>query len=217
MHNFTSSAFVAALERVKAIREGRCAPVVTYNDGDQSRVTPGSMEAAILGYQLTVGLDHNPCYPYMSPWMKVTYCGDYATVCQLVAGKTEEQVRQLLNTRESLKRRGALHHAVVGALALCGDDPNTERYRQEVAAVMPVKNDHIKIVLKLISLEPKSTCRILLAKLLFTSVSVLQQSFPLTVASRSPRRCCGQEQTPTSRIDLATLLCWRPLSAKSSA
>ena len=152
MHNFTSSAFVAALERVKAIREGRCAPVVTFNDGDQSRVTPGSIEAAVLGYQLTVGLDHNPCYPYMSPWMKVTYCGDYATVCQLVAGKTEEQVRQLLNTRESLKRRGALHHAVVGALALCGDDPNTERYRQEVAAVLPVKNDHIKIVLKLISL-----------------------------------------------------------------
>ena len=152
MHNFTSSAFVAALERVKAIREGRCAPVVTFNDGDQSRVTPGSIEAAVLRYQLTVGLDHNPCYPYMSPWMKVTYCGDYATVCQLVAGKTEEQVRQLLNTRESLKRRGPLHHAVVGALALCGDDPNTERYRQEVAAVMPVKNDHIKIVLKLISL-----------------------------------------------------------------
>ena len=105
MHNFITSAFVAALERVKAIREGRCAPVVTFNDGDQSRVTPGSIEAAVLGYQLTVGLDHNPCYPYMSPWMKVTYCGDYATVCQ-----------------------------------------------QEVAAVMPVKNDHIKIVLKLISL-----------------------------------------------------------------
>ena len=43
-------------------------------------------------------------------------------------------------------------HAVVGAAELCVDNPNTERYRQEVAAVMPVKNDHVKIVLKLISL-----------------------------------------------------------------
>ena len=148
MHNV----FVAATDRVQAVVEGRCAPVVTHEDGDQSRVPPGSMEWEVLVYQQTVMLDHDPLAPYMSQMMKVTYCGDYATVCQLVAGKTEEQVRQLLNTRESLKRRGALHHAVVGALALCGDDPNTERYRQEVAAVMPVKNDHIKIVLKLISL-----------------------------------------------------------------
>ena len=152
MHKFTTSVFVAALQTFDAIVEGRCAPVVTHDDGDQSRVMPGTMEAAILGFQQTVGLDHDPRAPHMSQMMKVTFCGDYAAVCQLLAGKTEEEVRQLLNTRESLKRRGALHHAVQGAVALCGDDPNTERYRQEVAAVMPVKNDHIKIVLKLISL-----------------------------------------------------------------
>ena len=106
MHKFTTSVFVAALQTFDAIVEGRCAPVVTHDDGDQSRVTPGSMEAAILAYQQTVTLDNDPRAPHMSQMMKVTYCGDYAAVCQLVSGKTEEEVRQLLNTRESLKRRG---------------------------------------------------------------------------------------------------------------
>ena len=150
MHKFTTSVFVAALQTFDAIVEGKCAPVVTYNDGDQSRVPPGSEEAKIIMYQDTVRLDHDPRYPHMSQMMKVTFCGDYAAVCQLLASKTEEEVGLLLNTRETLKRRGALHHAVVGAVELCSD--NMERYRQEVAAVMPVKNDHIKIVLKLISL-----------------------------------------------------------------
>ena len=107
LHNkYTTSVFVAALETVDAILEGRCAPVVTRDDGDQTRVTPGSKEAAILCYQLAVTLDHDP----------------------------------------------RLHHAVQGAVELCGDDPNTESFRQKVAAVLPVKNHHLKIVLKLISL-----------------------------------------------------------------
>ena len=132
--------------------DGRCAPVVTHDDGDQSRVTPGSKEAEVLQYQLSVMLDHDPLFPHMSPWMRVTFCGDYAATCELLAGKTEEEVRQLLNTRESLKRMGPLHHAVAGAVALCVDNPDTKSYRQEVAAVMPFKNGHLKIVLKLITL-----------------------------------------------------------------
>ena len=151
-NNYTNSVFVAAEKKVDAILEGRCAPVVTHDDGDQTRVTPGSKEAAILCYQLAVMLDHDPRLPHMSQMMKITFYGDYEAVCQLLAGKTQEEVRQLLNTRESLKRRGALHHAVQGAVELCGDDPNTESFRQKVAAVLPVKNDHHKIVLKLISL-----------------------------------------------------------------
>ena len=144
--------FVAAKDRVQAIVDGRCAPVVTHDDGDQSRVTPGSKEAEVLQYQLSVMLDHDPLFPHMSPWMRVTFCGDYAAVCELLAGKTEEEVGLLLNTRESLKRMGPLHHAVAGAVALCVDNPDTKSYRQEVAAVMPFKNGHLKIVLKLITL-----------------------------------------------------------------
>ena len=49
-----------------------------------------------------------------------------------------EEVRQLLSTIESVKRMGALHH-------------DTESFHQEVAAVHPVKIDHLKIALKLIS------------------------------------------------------------------
>ena len=98
--------------------DGKCAPLVTYEDGDQSRVTPGSREYEILLYQRAVWLDHDPRLPHMSQWMRVTFCGDYEATCQLLAGKTEEEVRLLLSTRESLNRRGALHHAVQGAKAL---------------------------------------------------------------------------------------------------
>ena len=97
-------------------------------------------------------LDHNPLVPHMSPWMRVTFCGDYDATCELLAGKTKEEVGLLLNTRESFMRRGPLHHAVAGARELCEDNPDRERFRQKVAADMPVKNDHFKIVLKLISL-----------------------------------------------------------------
>ena len=143
--------FVAAKDRAQAILEGRCAPVVTHDDGDQSPVTPGSDEVKILAYQHTVMLDHNPLLAHSSPWMRATFCGNYEAACELLAGKTEEEVRQLLNIRESVKRRGALHHAVKGAEVLGGDDPDKESFRQEVAAVLAVKNDHLKIVLKLIS------------------------------------------------------------------
>ena len=51
--------------------------MVTQDDGDQTRVTPGSMEAAILCYQLAVMLDHDPRLPHMSQMMKITFCGDY--------------------------------------------------------------------------------------------------------------------------------------------
>ena len=44
MHICTTYVFVAATDRVQAVVEGRCAPVVTHEDGDQSRVPPGSME-----------------------------------------------------------------------------------------------------------------------------------------------------------------------------
>ena len=51
--------------------------MVTHDDGDQTRVTPGSKEADILVYQLVVILDHDPRLPHMSQMMKITFCGDY--------------------------------------------------------------------------------------------------------------------------------------------
>ena len=80
MHICTTYVFVAATDRVQAVVEGRCAPVVTHEDGDQSRVPPGSMEWEVLVYQQTVRLDHDPRYPHMSQMMRVTFCGDYADV-----------------------------------------------------------------------------------------------------------------------------------------
>ena len=193
-----------------AILEGRCAPVVTHDDGDQSRVTPGSREYEILWYQQTVWLDHDPRYPHMSQMMKVTYCGDYAAVCQLLAGKTEEEVRLLLNTRESVMRRGALHHAVAGARELCVDNPDTDSYRQEVAAVLPVKNDHLKIILKLNSMGADvnmpdfsgETPLHLCAKAAYHSENILKIAKALLRAGADPNK---QDRMGSTPLLLATL------------
>ena len=72
MHICTTYVFVAATDRVQAVVEGRCAPVVTHDDGDQTRVTPGSKEAAILCYQLAVMLDHDST---ALPWHNINVRG----------------------------------------------------------------------------------------------------------------------------------------------
>ena len=193
-----------------AIQDGKCAPLVTYEDGDQSRVTPGSKEADILAFQRNVMLDHDPLASHMSPWMRVTFCGDYAAMCELLAGKTEEEVRLLLNTRESVMRRGALHHAVAGARELCVDNPDTDSYRQEVAAVLPVKNDHLKIILKLNSMGADvnmpdfagETPLHLCAKAAYHSENILKIAKALLRAGADPNK---QDRLGSTPLLLATL------------
>ena len=71
------------------------------------------------------------------------------------------------------------------AVELCGGDPNTESFRQKVAAVLPVKNDHHKIVLKLISLGADVN----MPDFAGLSSYVLQQITAVRTSSRLPR-CC---------------------------
>ena len=65
--NCTNSVFVAALEKVLAIEDGKCAPLVTDEDGDQSLITPWSKEPKIFAFQQNVWLNHDPLASHMSP------------------------------------------------------------------------------------------------------------------------------------------------------
>ena len=96
-------------------------------------------------------------------------------LCVTCHGSSHGQERVLLHEDNILRYISLLFHihcVNVGQHAVhCGDNPNImESYGQEVAAVLSVKNDHLKIVLKLISRGAD-----MLVILLFTS-AVLQSS-----------------------------------------
>lgn len=130
-------------------------PLVCYEESDQTPLRGRAWK--ILRTKWCYGMDYAPYK--VSPmflstaWAKALYSGDYEGVLEIIKGKTENEMKKLLSMRESLLNVCAVIQVVQGAKILHSTtDPDLREEIQICHRNLNVKNEHIKILLKLISL-----------------------------------------------------------------
>jgi len=139
--------------KISDILSGRRPPHISYDDGDQSPLSGES--AQFLKNQWSTGMDYQPHEPiihYLSSWLRVIYSGDYDSMMKMLEDKSEAEIKRMIARRESLMNVSAIFHVVVGARALAEKHPDLAEVQKLSERNLTVKNEHIKILEKLISL-----------------------------------------------------------------
>jgi len=127
---------------------GRIPAHVSYDDGDQSRLSGEECQA--LRLQWASGMDyqpHNPLFRHLSDWMKVIFSGDYKGFLRMIDGKSEAEVSRMISKRETLCNVSAIFHVIIGARSL-----GIESQSFLIRPLMDCKMEHLKILDKLLSL-----------------------------------------------------------------
>jgi len=123
------------------------------DDGDQSLLRGD--KAQVMRNQWGGGMDYNPAHPsngHLSPWLRALWRGDYQAVMEFVKGLENHEISNLLEVRESLLNVSAVFHVIIGARTLCGKNPLFRDIQIAARRMMEVKNDHQKILTKLLEL-----------------------------------------------------------------
>merc|ERR1719318_23018 len=123
------------------------------DDGDQSKLKGD--KAQVLRNQWGGGMDYNPAHPgnsHLSPWLRALWSGDYQAVMQFMDKVETHEINNLLEVRESLLNVSAVFHVIIGARTLCGKNPLFRDIQIAAARMMEVKNQHQKILSKLLEL-----------------------------------------------------------------
>jgi len=127
-----------------------------YDESDQTPVT--GVQADYIKIQLWSNLDMMPCkseYTHLSDWMKVIWCGDYDGMMAILKHLDEDGVKKLVNKRETMFNIGAVFHVIDGARILLSDSAEDLEFRRIISYTrnkINVKNHHMKVLKKLISL-----------------------------------------------------------------
>jgi len=130
-------------------------PVVCYEEGDQTPLSGDSKQ--LLRMKWARWMDYGP-YRASDPffqstaWAKAIFAGDYDGFIKILAGKTCEEISKLLNMRESLMNFCAVFHVVQGALLICSTDQELREVNLLCRTNLNVRNEHVRILRKLISL-----------------------------------------------------------------
>ena len=143
-------------KQVKLIFSGLRPVPISYEDGDQSPLSGSGDKGTFLRYAWDCGMDYHPYNPqfvYLSDWLKTIYAGDYEGFLKIIKNKTVSQIKKMIARRESLLNISAIFHVIQGARVF-KDEFAKERtlgHAKETLS-LNVKNDHMKILIKLISL-----------------------------------------------------------------
>ena len=132
----------------------------SYDDGDQSPLKGD--EAQFLRYQWSSGMDCNPLSPYndhLSSWLRALWWGDYDEVMSYITRVSEDQLSKLLENRESLMNVSAIFHVIIGARTFRGDNKQVQKFKTEANKIRTVKEDHEKIMKKLLELGANINAR----------------------------------------------------------
>jgi len=121
-----------------------------FGDGDQSPLTGD--KAQVLQNQWGGGMDYDPHNYYMSDWMRSLYRGDYDAVMEFIDKQEKEKMGMLLEMRESLMNVSAVFHVIHGARTLYATNPVFRSKQIAAHRNMKIKNEHQKILDKLIEL-----------------------------------------------------------------
>ena len=91
-----------------------------YDDGDQTPITvesPRSWNERYLKGLWGTNMDWHPHIKYLSPLTKCLLLGDYEGMMNLIGDKKGEDLRKLLESRETFLKVPALFHVVRGVIA----------------------------------------------------------------------------------------------------
>jgi len=119
-----------------------------YGDGVQTIVVGREVEK--LSAQWRSGMDYHPSN--LSLWMRTIYFGDFKGMMAMLDDKSEAQVKQQLELRESMMNMNSVLHVVCGAKVFYSDKPAMLMEVRRCEAIMEVKRGHIMILKKLIEL-----------------------------------------------------------------
>ena len=106
----------------------------------------------MLTIDLGTGLDYNPVSSHLSDWLRSIHCGDYDKFLGFLDGLSEEEVKRLLSKRESLLNISAVFHVIEGATVWNSVHPKLQDYQNYLRQNLDVKDGHMKILVKLLSL-----------------------------------------------------------------
>jgi len=141
------------MEKVTNHRKKAFSNIGSYGDGDQSPLKGD--DAQFLKYQWSTGMDCNPLNPlsnYLSGWLRALWWGDFEEVMRYISMMKKDQVGKLLENRESVMNMSAVFQVIAGARTFRGDNKQLQEYRIMANSIRAVKEDHEKILKKLIEL-----------------------------------------------------------------
>jgi len=107
-------------ERVRALLSGELVVGVCYEDPDITPIAPEqeSLESHVLCLEWGVGLDYmpnEPIFKHLSVWLKDIFNGNYKRFLKHIERLSADEVQRKLEMRESLMKRSAIFHVVLGA------------------------------------------------------------------------------------------------------
>ena len=112
----TSGAPEYVSQKVSDIMSGVIPVPVSYDDGDQSPLS--GRKDQFVRTLWAGGLDYNPDNPrlvYHSDWMRTIYRGDYKGFLEMIKDKKDEELKMMIEKRETLMKKSAIFHVVSGA------------------------------------------------------------------------------------------------------
>ena len=102
--------------------------------------------------QWAMGMDYqpmNPMFHYLSDWMKTIFSGDYQGFLNMIQNKSDEEIKKMFAKRETLTNVSAIFHVIIGARVMHSYDPIFVAHQNQARQTLNVKNEHIKILIKL--------------------------------------------------------------------
>lgn len=125
-------------------------------DGDQSPVTGDN--AIKLKWKWASGLDWNPSNMLLSSWLRVLAAGDYDGMMAEIEKTPEDELKNLLERRETLYNFSALFHVIKGASTTL--DESGRNYNTKCKFVDHSKQPkHLQCAVKLIELGANVNAR----------------------------------------------------------
>ena len=135
-------------ELIEKLSRSGGTPTVCYEESDQSPLTGDA--SSLLKAKCTTAMDYAPHTRHSTAWARVLFAGDYDGMLKILEGKTKDEVKQLLRMRESMMNISAVFHVIQGARIF--NSPSLDGFAKFCRRTLTVKNEHIKILYKLLSL-----------------------------------------------------------------
>ena len=140
-------------KKISEIMEGTTPIPESSEESDQSPLS--GKDAQFLRNLWASGMDylpHEPMFHWLSPWLKTIYSGDYHGFLKKIENKDDTEIEIYLSKRETMLNVSAIFHVVIGARSLAVEHERFQEVQKMSKETMNVKNEHMKILIKLLSL-----------------------------------------------------------------
>ena len=172
---------------VGRILSGEMSIAESYSDSIQTPLQDND-ETRFLRCMWKTKMDFHPSDPnfhHLSNWMKVIWSGDYKGFLKMLEHKSEAEVKRMIERRETLLHISAIFYVLDGANRLFNDNGEETGLCKRAKETLNVKNEHMKILIKLISLGADVNVHDVTGKTpLHYCCSILSNSLMLKLAQR---------------------------------